>query len=77
FACDLALCAAIARDAAQRQAMATAAVDALRSAIAAGFHDAAHASRDPDLATLRDRDDVRQLLADLWDRTFPADPFVP
>jgi hypothetical protein len=33
--------------------------------------------RDPGLAPLRDRDDFRRLLAELFDRGFPADPFAP
>jgi hypothetical protein len=32
--------------------------------------------RDPDLAPLRERQDFTRLLADLFDRGFPADPFA-
>jgi eukaryotic-like serine/threonine-protein kinase len=53
------------------------AVQALKQAIAAGWNDAQHTSRDPNLAPLRDRDDFRRLLAELFDRGFPADPFAP
>jgi hypothetical protein len=52
------------------------AVDVLRGAIAAGWRDAAHANRDPDLIPLRGRDDFRRLLAELLDAGFPADPFA-
>jgi len=76
IACELALCLPIARDEARKQALATEAVTTLRAAIAAGWNDAAHTSRDPDLATLRDRDDFRRLLAEMFDRGFPADPFA-
>ena len=61
----------------QRQALATEAVQALKQAIAAGWNDAGLASRDPDLASLRDRDDYRRLVAELFDRSFPTDPFAP
>ena len=53
------------------------AVQMLKQAIAAGWNDAGKTSRDPDLASLRDRDDFRRLVAELFDRGFPADPFVP
>jgi hypothetical protein len=32
-------------------------------------------ARDPDLDSLRSREDFRELLLTLLDRTFPADPF--
>jgi hypothetical protein len=48
----------------------------LREAVRAGWNDAQHTSRDPDLAPLRDRDDFRRLVAELFDRGFPADPFA-
>ena len=32
---------------------------------------------DPDLLPLRDRADFRRLVADLFDRGFPAVPFAP
>ncbi len=51
-------------------------MNTLRAAIAAGWNDAGHTSRDPDLAPLHDRDDFRRLLAQLFDRGFPADSFV-
>ena len=37
----------------------------LRKAVAAGYHDAAHLSKDHDLDALRDRDDFKKLLGDL------------
>ena len=60
----------------QQQALAAEAVQTLEEAIAAGWNDAGKTSRDPDLAPLRDRDDFRRLLAELFDRGFPADPFA-
>ena len=51
----------------------------LRKAINAGYNTAtqiAHIMKDHDLDALRDRDDVRQLLAELLDRGFPAQPFA-
>jgi tetratricopeptide (TPR) repeat protein len=60
----------------ERQALATEAVQILKEAAAAGWNDAGKASRDPDLAPLRDRDDFRRLLAEMFDRGFPADPFA-
>jgi hypothetical protein len=60
----------------QKQVLAAEAVQWLREAIAAGWHDAVHTSRDSDLDPLRDRDDFRRLLAELFDRGFPTDPFA-
>jgi serine/threonine protein kinase/tetratricopeptide (TPR) repeat protein len=41
------------------------AVEALRQAVAKGYKDADHLKKDPDLDPLRERDDFRQLLAEL------------
>jgi len=49
----------------------------LRQAVRAGWNNALRICRDPDLAPLHDRDDFRQLVAELFDRTFPANPFGP
>jgi serine/threonine-protein kinase len=75
-ACQLALCVPLVRDETRKQALATEAVNTLRAAVAAGWNDAAHTSRDSDLQVLRDRVDFRRLLAELWDRPFPVDPFA-
>jgi tetratricopeptide (TPR) repeat protein len=75
-ACALALCVPI-TPGKPGQAAAADAVRALRQAVAAGWKDAGRTSRDKDLVSLRDRDDFRQLLAELYDRGFPADPFAP
>ena len=75
FACALALSVPIA-PAEQRQTLAAEAVQTLKQAIAAGWSDGGKTSRDPDLASLHDRDDFRRLLAELFDRGFPADPFA-
>jgi len=60
----------------QQQAVATEAVQRLKEAIAAGWNDANKTNSDPDLAPLRDRDDFRSLLAQMFDGGFPADPFA-
>jgi hypothetical protein len=74
-ACELALVIPLTGDAARRQALAAEATDTLRAAVAAGWKDARRTSRDPDLAPLRDRDDFRQLLDEVFDRGFPTRPF--
>ena len=66
----------LARDPGQRQSLADAAMTLLRAAMAAGWSDAARTAADPDLAPLRDRPDFRALVAALWDRAMPADPFA-
>ncbi len=60
----------------QRQALASEAVQTLKRAVAAGWGNALFTSRDPDFAVLRDRDDFRRVVAELFDRGFPADPFA-
>jgi len=75
-ACELSLCVPIARRPGEAHELAAEAVNALRAAIAAGWNDAAKTSRDPDLAPLHGRDDFRRLLGELFDRSFPADPFA-
>jgi serine/threonine-protein kinase len=60
-----------------RAALDAEAMQRLREAVAAGWSDAGHTGRDPDLDLLRNRDDFRRLLAHLFDRGFPADPFAP
>jgi serine/threonine-protein kinase len=75
-ACALALSVPLTRGAPQR-ILAAEAVRMLRAAMAAGWDDAQHTSRDPGLVPLHDREDFRQVLAELFDRTFPADhPFA-
>jgi serine/threonine-protein kinase len=74
--CEFALCLPIARDSAVRGRCADAAMAALRAAVAAGWSNAAHTARDPDLAPLHEWPDFRALLAELFDRSFPADPFA-
>jgi hypothetical protein len=51
----------------------------LAKAVAAGYRapqHLAHMTRDPDLDALRDRADFRHILAGLFDRGFPKDPFA-
>jgi serine/threonine protein kinase len=71
----LALCVPLTRGEQQRR-LAAEAVQVLKRAIAAGWRDAAKINREPDLAPLRGRDDFRRLVAELFDRRFPADPFA-
>jgi eukaryotic-like serine/threonine-protein kinase len=59
-----------------QEALAAEAVQTLKEAVAAGWKDAGRISRDPDLAPLRNRGDFRRLLAELFDRGIPADPFA-
>jgi tetratricopeptide (TPR) repeat protein len=59
-----------------RNLLATEAAVTLRLAIAAGWSSADSMAHDPNLAPLRDRDDFRRLLAELYDRIFPTDPFA-
>jgi eukaryotic-like serine/threonine-protein kinase len=61
----------------QRQGLAAEAVEMLTRAIAAGWSQGAQASHDPDLDPIRNREDFRRLLAELFDRGFPAEPFAP
>ena len=60
----------------ERRSLAAEAVQTLQRAVAAGWNDAGKTSRDPDMAPLRDREDFRRLLAELFDHGFPADPFA-
>jgi serine/threonine protein kinase/Tfp pilus assembly protein PilF len=60
----------------QRPTLGALAVFMLKEAVAAGWNDAGKTSRERDLAPLRDRDDFRRLLAELFDGGFPADPFA-
>jgi hypothetical protein len=75
-ACALALRVPFTRGTPQ-QALAAEAVQILKAAIAAGWNDAGKIRRDPNLAPLRDRNDFCGVLEDLFDRDFPAEPFVP
>jgi tetratricopeptide (TPR) repeat protein len=75
-ACALALCVPLTQGQ-QKESLAALAVQALREAIVAGWRNARHTSVDPDLNPLRDYDDFRRLLAELFDREFPVDPFAP
>jgi serine/threonine-protein kinase len=76
-ACEFALCVPISPDAASRGRHADEAMTALRAAVSAGWSDAVHTARDPDLDPIRERPDFRSLLEELFDRGFPADPFAP
>jgi hypothetical protein len=75
-ACAFALCIPSAGVAARKRAVADEAMGALRTAVAAGYTNAAWMSRDTDLLPLHDRADFRALVSELFDRTFPADPFA-
>ncbi len=56
------------RAAAQRQADANLAMEALRQAIDAGYRDLEHFKNDPELESLRSRDDFKALLSQLEER---------
>jgi serine/threonine-protein kinase len=73
IACVYALAAAaVPADAPLADRHAARAVELLRRAVAAGYRDAAHMQKDPDLAALRRRDDFAALLWDLADGAPPA-----
>jgi serine/threonine-protein kinase len=75
LACRLALCVQFS-DGDQKRLMEDEALGYLKQAVNAGWNNAAHTSRDADLMVLHERDDFRRLLAEMFDRTFPADPFA-
>ncbi len=75
-ACGLALSVPLVQGG-QQQALAADAVQTLKQAVAAGWSDAQKTGQGPDLAPLRDRNDFRRLLAELFDRSFPANPLAP
>ncbi len=75
LASALAVCIPIA-PAGQRPELADEAVKTLRTAVAVGWRDAIRTARDRELLSLHGRDDFKRLLAELFDRTFPADPFA-
>ena len=60
----------------RREALAAESVQMLKAAGAAGWNDAVKTSDAADLRVLRERDDFRRLLAELFDRAFPANPFT-
>src|SRR4029077_4054735 len=60
-ACEFALCVPIAREAAAKKRYADEAMAAMRAAVAAGWSNASHTARDPDLAPLRERPDYQAL----------------
>jgi serine/threonine-protein kinase len=72
---DLAQCVPIAREN-ERAELADAALSALRAAASAGWNDGARTSQNPDLTPLQRRSDFQQLLAEMFDRIFPVDPFA-
>jgi eukaryotic-like serine/threonine-protein kinase len=76
FACYLALRVPLAADGSEAARYADEAFGTLKQAVAAGWVDATKTEKDPDLAPLHDRDDFRRLVAGLFDRVFPADPFA-
>jgi serine/threonine protein kinase/tetratricopeptide (TPR) repeat protein len=81
MACGLSLCIPLVgkgrngsslEQAAERRKYGDWAIDALRRAVAGGFRDAAHMSKDADLRPLHERADFRALVGDVG---FPNDPF--
>ena len=74
-ACLLSLCVPLVPDRPEAARYADEAMATLTKAVAAGWDDAAQTAADPDLTPLHGRDDFRRLVAGLFDRAFPADPF--
>ena len=75
-ACALARCASHGADPSESARDAAEAMAALKEAAAAGWNNPTQAASDSDLAALRGRADFQQLLATLFDRAMPSDPFV-
>jgi len=75
MACELALSMPIV-DEAERDAMGAEAMEALREAVISGWSDAVHTAHDADLTPLRGRADFGRVVVGMFDRKFPADPFV-
>jgi serine/threonine protein kinase/tetratricopeptide (TPR) repeat protein len=73
--CDFACVYAVAsgKIADKKQVYADRAMELLYQAVKAGYKDAAHMKRNPNLAPLRDRDDFKMLLADLEAAAKPAE----
>jgi tetratricopeptide (TPR) repeat protein len=77
-ACELALCIPLAgASAADRIDYSERAMDALREAVRLGWKDVAHIEADPDLASLRSREDFRALCRDLAGAPPTPSPAAP
>jgi eukaryotic-like serine/threonine-protein kinase len=75
-ACCLARCIPLAFGSADAPHYADEAMETLTRAVAAGWQGATRTAIDTDLIPLHDRADFRRLVANLFDRVFPADPFA-
>jgi serine/threonine protein kinase len=75
-ACAIARCVSIAVTPARERAVADEAMAALREAVSAGYANAIEMNLDKDLQALRRRADFQALIAELFDRYFPAKPFA-
>jgi hypothetical protein len=75
-ACNLALCGPLAKDENEGKQYADEAMVMLRAAVVSGWANAEWTAHDPDLIPLHTRADFRRLLAELFDRGFPEDPFA-
>jgi hypothetical protein len=76
IAFELAQCVPIVTDGEGKRMIADESIQSLKQAVAMGWKDAVKTSRDPALDALRDREDFRRLLGELFDHGFPADPFA-
>ncbi len=83
--CGLALCIPLvaknkpvlaADEQAERRQYADHAMEALREAIRLGFKDVNAMNKRTDLDPLRGRADFQRLFLEMFDRTFPVDPFA-
>ena len=75
-ACSIALLVPLASDRSEASYYAEEAVTVLSQAVSAGWTKAVHTATDPDLTPLHDHEEFRRLLARMFDRGFPADPFA-
>jgi tetratricopeptide (TPR) repeat protein len=75
-ACELALWSAVS-EADQGVRIAADSVEVLREAIEAGWNNVTRMAREKALVPLKGREDFQKLIANLYDRNFPASPFAP
>ena len=73
---SLACCMPLAADRRQASRYGDEAMAVLKQAVAAGWTNANGLDHDPHSSSIRDREDFQKLLLELFDKSFPADPFA-